>query len=112
MNSRRNTDAGFTLTEILVVLAIIGILFTIVVSSYSASAARAGAVACTNNRHVMSRAAAGDYRELNDGAPKSIGDLEPYVTNWSSAKVCPTNRNRELFLDLSDGSVVCPIHGK
>ena len=111
MRVGEHTEDGFTLIEIMVVVIILGVLLTIAIASYTASTARAASVACENNRRLLERVAASEYRNEHGADPVDIEDLSPYVSNWNSTKGCASDQTQLLYLE--DGrAVVCPIHGK
>ncbi len=112
MYGSRHKDAGFTLVEVTAVLVIIGVLLLIAIATYAASTARAGAVACENNRRLLERTAASEYRAEHGTDPADIDALAPYVFNWDTVRACPTDVGQLLYFDTDGTRVVCPIHGK
>lgn len=103
----RNTH-GYTLAELMVVLAIIGIVVTIAIASYTLAISRAQAATCAASRRSMTRAVE-VYLAETGHYPTDVNDLHEIVANWSSASKCPSGP--PLFYDSSTHSVVCPVHG-
>ncbi len=112
MPGRDDKDGGFTLIELASILAIIGVVVTIAIATYTTATARATAVTCENNRRFLDRVASSEYRVEHGVEPASIEDLAPYLSNWSIVRTCPSDDTQYLFLDGDANAVACPIHGK
>lgn len=104
----RQRDRGFTLVELMVVVAILAILVAIAVASYFVATGRSRRIACLNNQRTL-QAAVTVYRADHAGEAPADGHLEllqPYV-NWPSA-----NYGRCIVDDqpliLQGGYVSCP----
>lgn len=109
MHSRRaRADRGFTLIELMVVVAILGILVLIATASYGASVTRSRRVACLHNQEMLMTAVQ-TYRADNQGAyPTTLEDLRPLV-RWPDPNYGKCTADRNLALVLSpDGTVSCP----
>lgn len=107
--SHGRDEHGYTLAELMAVLAIIGFLVLIAVASFSLASGRAQAVTCMANRRTMTRAL--EVYSANQGAyPAVIGDIQPYVSNWNSASKCP--KGPALTYDTTSHVIACPIHGQ
>ena len=74
MSSRRNQDAGFTLMELMIVMAIIGVLTVVAVPSFVGAIRQAKEAALKEDLHVM-RAAIDSYTMDKQKAPQSLDDL-------------------------------------
>lgn len=71
---RRNKDAGFTLVELMIVMAIIGVLAVIAVPSYIAAIKHAKEAVLKEDLHIL-RAAIDSYTMDKQKAPQSLDDL-------------------------------------
>ena len=74
MRSRRRQDAGFTLIELMIVMAIIGILAVIAIPSYVSAVRQAREAVLKEDLHVM-RNAIDSYTADKEKAPQSLDDL-------------------------------------
>lgn len=114
--SMKNKKAGFTLIELIVVIAIIGLLSSVVMSSIVKSRARAEVTkVLTEYKSVSSalelyRQSSGDYpgRDI-EGQAMSISNLMPYLSAYlqQTPGVSPTvvaNGSIYYYLNPKDGS--------
>ncbi len=74
MSSRRKQDAGFTLMELMIVMAIIGVLTVVAVPSFVGAIRQAKEAALKEDLHVM-RAAIDSYTMDKQKAPQALDDL-------------------------------------
>ena len=77
--ARMNTDRGFTLIEVMIVVVIIGILAAIVVPDYLSRLDRAREVSTKGNMHTL-QLAAEDYAVENSGTYSGVMDAS-HVAN-------------------------------
>ena len=87
---RRNRQHGFTLTEIMIVVAIIGLLLAIVVPNYVRARLTTQANACISNLkniHWAKSQWAFEYRKKNTDTPTEA-ELSPYF-NEQKMPTCP-----------------------
>jgi prepilin-type N-terminal cleavage/methylation domain-containing protein len=87
-------NLGFTLTEIMIVVAIIGLMVTLAIPNFVESRAKAQANACINNLRQISAAAkefALDQGKTNGATINFPTDLTPYIklNPARSFPVCP-----------------------
>jgi prepilin-type N-terminal cleavage/methylation domain-containing protein len=105
----KGRDAGFTLAELAVVVAIIGVLVTISVASYAFTTTRSQAATCAVNRRVFDLAASA-FAADHGSAPGDIDDLRPYVRNFDRVVTCPADEGVRLRWDAAARSTVCDLH--
>jgi general secretion pathway protein G len=74
MSRERKNEAGFTLMELMIVMAIIGILATLAVPSFVGALRSAREAVLREDLHVM-RAAIDSYTMDKQKAPQSLDDL-------------------------------------
>jgi len=103
------SDRGFSLVELMVVVAILGILVLVAVASYSASVERSRRIACIHNQKMLETAIQA-YKADNQGQMPTMEDLRPLV-RWPDPNYgkCTADRSVDLILTAT-GSVLCPNH--
>ena len=74
MSSKRTQDAGFTLVELMIVMAIIGVLAVVAVPSYISAIKHAREAVLREDLHIL-RAAIDSYTMDKQKAPQSLDDL-------------------------------------
>jgi len=74
VSSRKQHDAGFTLMELMIVMAIIGVLTVVAVPSFIGAIRQAKEAALKEDLHVM-RVAIDSYTMDKQKAPQSLDDL-------------------------------------
>ena len=74
MRTNRKNDAGFTLVELMIVMAIIGVLAVVAIPSYVGAVRQAREAVLREDLHVM-RDAIDSYTADKQKAPQSLDDL-------------------------------------
>lgn len=74
MRIRRQSDAGFTLIELMIVMGIIGILAVLAIPNYISAMKHAREAALKEDLHIM-RSAIDSYTMDKQKAPQSLEDL-------------------------------------
>ena len=74
MRANRKNQAGFTLVELMIVMAIIGVLLSVAIPSYVGAVRQAREAVLKEDLHVM-RGAIDSYTADKQKAPQSLEDL-------------------------------------
>ena len=101
MSNRRKQDAGFTLIELMIVMAIIGVLAVVAIPSFVGAIKQAREAVLKEDLHVL-RAAIDSYTMDKEKAPQSLDDLvqEGYL---KEVPVDPMTRAKDSWVtDTSD----------
>ncbi len=107
MSLHRSKRDGFTLVEIMVVVAIIGLLAAIAVPNFVKHRATARAKICINNLRILD--AAKDQYAIDNG--KDVGDLpsaanlDPYVKGNTAMMICPLDDQKTFTTSYSINNI-------
>jgi general secretion pathway protein G len=95
MRAIRKNQAGFTLVELMIVMAIIGVLLTVAIPSYMGAVRQAREAVLKEDLHTM-RSAIDSYTADKQKAPQSLDDLvtEGYL---KEVPVDPMTRSKETW---------------
>ena len=91
----RKNQAGFTLVELMIVMAIIGVLLTVAIPSYMGAVRQAREAVLKEDLHTM-RSAIDSFTADKQKAPQSLDDLvtEGYL---KEVPVDPMTRSKETW---------------
>lgn len=104
---KKTLQKGFTLVELMIVVAIIGILAAIAIPGYMTAMKKAQTNACIRNMRQI-EAAVVTYRIDNNDVPANVSDLVPDYLN--SLPDCPLGGEYQVVLG-GDVLVICPNVG-
>jgi prepilin-type N-terminal cleavage/methylation domain-containing protein len=110
---RGHADEGFSLLELMTVVAIIGVLVAIAVASFTVSVERSRRIACVHNQRLMDSGLM-QYQVMNNGAwPATLAAVEDYV-KWSGEDfaTCASDPSHAFDYDSSTGAVWCENHAR
>lgn len=110
----KTTRSGFTLMEIMIVVAIIGLLAAIAIPNYVNNRAKSQATACINNMRQIDSAIQQFSMENGKKAGDTItypGDITPYIKLNSNSSIpsCPAQGIYTPTLVGNIPSIVCSL---
>lgn len=108
-NLARYREDGFTLVEMILVVAILGILVSIATATYAFAVANSRSIACHSNQRILTDAAH-VYTAEHGSPPDELEDLEGYAGRWGRITHCPSDASVELEWDPDSEQVTCPLH--
>jgi prepilin-type N-terminal cleavage/methylation domain-containing protein len=112
-NMNLNKKSGFTLVEIMIVVAIIALLAAVAIPNFVKSRAEARLSACTSNMRVID-AAIQQYLIKNDMGESDYGAVTISVLQEDEylhkAPTCPASKGAQYLISTENG-VECPASG-
>lgn len=109
----KRRDEGFSLLELMTVVAIIGVIAAIAVASFTVSVERSRRIACIHNQRLMDSGIM-QYQIMNKGMwPATLAETEPYV-KWSGDDfaACASEPSRPFTYSSTTGEVSCFNHSR
>ena len=119
MQTRTKKLAGFTLVEIMIVVAIIGMLAAIAIPNFVTARTKGQATTCINNLRIIDGAKqmwALDAKKSSGDSPTGA-DLQPYIGRTSGGQLptCPNDSGNSFNTSYTPNQVdvqtVCNIGG-
>jgi competence protein ComGC len=102
-------DGGFTLSELVVIMLVIGVLLGIAIAVYAPATNAANAAVCRHNQRLLEDSVPLACTACDGEMPGTLNELGPYVANFQSIRLCPADGD-PLALDPETGHVACPNH--
>lgn len=101
-------DRGFTLLELMVVVAIISVLVLIVVGVYYSTTATTLRIVCESNLNSL-RKSITIYSQSNGSYPPDLDALYPGYLASRSSLVCPATKQQYDY-ESGSGEIHCNYH--
>lgn len=109
MQTRKTKHAGFTLIEIMIVVAIIGMLAAIAIPNFVSARNKSQATTCINNLRIIDGAKqmwALEAKKSSSDTP-TAADLQPYIGRTSGGQLptCPADSQSSFATSYSPNAV-------
>jgi len=107
MMKKRSKKGGFTLVEIMIVVAIIGLLAAIAIPNFVRARTTAQENACINNLRILDAAKEQWALETNQIATATpvAGNLDAYVKGGTASVMCPSSATRTFAASYTIGAM-------
>ncbi|MDE3066984.1 MAG: type II secretion system protein [Verrucomicrobiota bacterium] len=106
--TRTARNAGFTLVEVMLVVAIIGLVAAIAIPNFIRARARSQMSVCINNLRLIDGAKQQYILERGVGTTLNFADISPYLGHGPGASVngvfCPADPNKTFTTSYSIGN--------
>ncbi len=111
MKINTSRKAGFTLVEIMIVVAIIGLLAAIAIPNFVRARATSQANGCINNLRQIDAAKQQLLLEDGDSATLSTTTLAPFLGRGTAGAfpVCPTSQTDTYTIGDKDTAPTCSV---
>ena len=106
---RSESDGGFNLVELVIVVAILGVIVSIAIVTYAYAIDNSFRIACESNQRILTEAGA-VFQADNGYPPDEMEDLRDYASTFDVVKTCPSDHDVLLEWDTDEEEAVCPLH--
>jgi prepilin-type N-terminal cleavage/methylation domain-containing protein len=109
MKINTSRKAGFTLVEIMIVVAIIGLLAAIAIPNFVRARTTSQVNACINNLRQIDSAKQQWLLEAGNAAPLDIASLQPFLGRGAAGAwpVCPLTQADTYTIGAADARPTC-----